>query len=326
MIFSLKKVQFFETLLKDFFQKAGRAELPWRKKGVTAYEVWVSEIMLQQTQVARVIPYYTRFLKKFPTVQSLAKASWEEFLPYYEGLGYYARGRNMLQSAQAVVTKYKGVFPKKKEGLLLLPGVGDYTASAILSFAYKKNTLAWDTNLKRVVGRFFYGSKNHPLETEKLEKLFTVPAFKLNAALMDFGSSVCTAKPKCANCPLQNLCIYFKNNGEQEKAAPKIKKTFPTRDAAVLLFIHQNHRKYYSSQKASFVPFSLSQRYNTRAAIKDFFLKKWGLRLAVRPPHKKIFKNGAPFLLINAQILAGKPPFSTFPKEVVTGYTKDNLK
>ena len=117
MIIRKEKLQFFEATLSDFFTKAGREHLPWRKKSITAYEVWVSEIMLQQTQVSRVVEYYTRFLMRFPTVESLAQVEWEVFLPYYQGLGYYARGRNMIKTAQAVVSQYSGVFPRdSKQG------------------------------------------------------------------------------------------------------------------------------------------------------------------------------------------------------------------
>src|SRR3989344_8172097 len=154
-----RKAGFFEEKLEDFFQKTGREHLPWRKKKITAYEVWVSEIMLQQTQVSRVIGYYTRFLKRFPNIGSLAKASWAAFLPYYDGLGYYDRGRNMLKAAKEVVEKHHGRFPRDAEALRRLPGIGPYTAAAIMSFAYGDEHLAWDTNLKRVIGRVFYGGR-----------------------------------------------------------------------------------------------------------------------------------------------------------------------
>lgn len=326
MALQKKKIQFFETVIEDFFRKSGRAELPWRKKNISAYEVWVSEIMLQQTQVSRVITYYTRFLKKFPTVQSLTKASWEEFLPYYEGLGYYTRGRNMIRTAEEIVKRHKGIFPKTKKELLALPGIGDYTASAILSFAYGKHVLAWDTNLKRVVGRFFYGSKGTVIDTEKLESVFITPSKKLNAGLMDFGSSICTAKPKCGNCPLQKQCLYFQGKGRKEAVLPKEKVTFPTEQAQALLFLHQNHKQYYSSRKSSFVPFLLPKNFTSRSAIKAFFLEKFKLQLSVRPPHKKIFLADKATLLVNAQILLGEPKFSIFPKSAVTEYTEYNLK
>jgi A/G-specific adenine glycosylase len=320
-----EKVQFFENILKDFFRVSGREELPWRKKGITPYEVWVSEIMLQQTQVSRVIGYYQRFLKKFPTVEKLAKTSWEEFVPYYEGLGYYARGRNMLKAAQTVVSEHGGKFPRNVAVLQEIPGIGPYTAAAIMSFAYGDKHLAWDTNLRRVVGRVFSGSKNASIDTEKLEHLFTLPRKTLNAAIMDFGSSICTARPKCGNCPLAPQCLYFKTKGRKEEKAVKEKDTFPTAEAQVILFLHENHKKYYSSRKKKFAPFVLPSAYNTRAAIKEFFLKQYGLQLAVRPVHKKLFFQGKPTLLINAQILTGKPIFTTFSKQAVAEYTKDNF-
>ncbi len=147
-----EKIEFFETILADFHRKAGREHLPWRRKGIGAYEIWVSEIMLQQTQVSRVIGYYEKFLARFPDVGTLAEASWEEFLPYYQGLGYYARGRNMLRTAKVVVSEYGGKFPKDVKKLEKLSGVGPYTAAAIASFAHGKNAIAWDTNLMRVTG------------------------------------------------------------------------------------------------------------------------------------------------------------------------------
>lgn len=320
-----KKVLFFEQIIADYYRKSGRFELPWRKKEVTPYEVWVSEIMLQQTQVSRVIEYYQKFLKKYPTVERLANTSWEEFLPYYQGLGYYARGRNMIKTAQVIVKEYGGVFPKTKEALVTLPGIGGYTAAAILSFGYGKNEIAWDTNLKRVVGRFFYGSKKARIETEKLHTLFTLPRKKLNAALMDFGSSICTSRPKCANCPLQKQCFYFQSGGVQEAIIPKEKNRIDARNAQVVLFLHENHKKYYSSQQKQFVPFLLPSTYNTRTGIKAFFWEKYQLQLSVRPPHKKFLHKKAPTLLINAQILAGNPPFACFPKQAVAEYTKDTF-
>lgn len=325
-----EKVSFFEKNILDFWKKSGRHELPWRvprgkalsgRKDISAYEVWVSEIMLQQTQVSRVIGYYERFLKKFPTVEKLAKANWSEFLPYYEGLGYYSRGRNMLKTAKLVVGQHGGVFPKSKEELMRLPGIGEYTASAILSFAYGSTHLAWDTNLKRVVGRFFYGSKQEVIDKEALEKKFKSPAKKMNAALMDFGSSICTARPKCSNCPLAKQCAYFKTQGRKEKGALFVPARFPTQEAQVYLFLHENHRQYYSDNSKRFAPFILPATYNTRAAIKEYFLKKYGLRLAVRPPHAKLWKDGIPILLVRAQILLGTPTFTIFPSSAVKEYT-----
>ncbi len=325
MALQKQKIQFFEAILKDYFQKSGRRELPWRKRDISPYEVWVSEIMLQQTQVSRVVDYYTKFLKRYPTVSHLARTSWEEFLPYYEGLGYYARGRNMLKAAQIIQEEYQGVFPRNKEKLIRIPGIGPYTAAAIMSFGYGDRHLAWDTNLRRVIGRFFYGAKNTPIETEKLEEAFTLPRRKLNAAVMDFGSSICTARPKCANCPLQRKCVYFQTSGIKEAVTRKEKSAFALQEAQVILFLHENHKKYYSSRRKKFLPFFLTSARNSRSAIKDFFLQEYGLQVSVRPPHKRLLLKGVPTMLVNAQILSGKPDFATFPKQAVAEYTKDNF-
>jgi A/G-specific adenine glycosylase len=316
-----QKITFFEEVISDFFRKTGRHELPWRRKGITPYEVWVSEVMLQQTQVTRVVSFYQRFLKKFPTVQLLGQASWEEFLPFYEGLGYYARGRNMLATAKIVTEKYGGIFPKTKKELLYLPGVGDYTASAILSFGYNKSYLAWDTNLKRVVGRFFFGNKKAEIPQEKLEKIFVTPRKKLNAALMDFGSLLCSARPKCANCPLQKQCEYVKTDGRHEPSKRNAVTTQATATHQIVI-LHEGHKKYFSSYKNIYKPFVLTQEILSRAATKKWFLDKYGLRVAVRPPHAKVLFEGNITIFTNAQILAGNHGFKSFSKVALTEYTK----
>ena len=327
-----EKIQFFEEHLADFFRKAGREQLPWRKKGVTAYEVWVSEIMLQQTQVVRVMIYYINFLKRFPKVEDLAKVSWAEFLPYYEGLGYYARGRNMLRSAQIIVTEYGGKFPRDRKLLETLPGVGPYTAAAIMSFAYGDNHLAWDTNLKRVIGRFFLGSKFLVTDNAWWEDKFTTPKQTMNAALMDFGSALCVARPKCEACSLRSRCLYYREMGRgeiQEKESTtkeKKEKTGDWKSARVLVFLHENHKKYFSSTKKHFRPFLLPAGYNSRADIKRYFLEKYGLTLAVRPPHQKLLVAGKPTLVVNAQILLGEPPFGVFSKNDIQEYNRSIVK
>jgi A/G-specific adenine glycosylase len=360
----------------DFYHKAGREHLPWRRAGITAYEVWVSEVMLQQTQVSRVIEYYTKFLTRFPTVAHLAKASWEAFLPYYAGLGYYRRGRNMLLTAQKVMDEFDGEFPRDKKLLLTLPGVGDYTASAILSFAYGDNHLAWDTNLKRVIGRFFYGDKDGDKILRQIrdgdETVFHVHAKELNAALMDFGSAICLGRPKCKVCPLSKQCVYFIQEGMRERkttinshsersegsrendarrgfatpssglqskhkvqvtnlnlrddnASAQDNETRKTdwKNAQVYLWLHENHKLYYSSHPKQFEVFVLSKAYNSRSGIKAYFKDNYGLDLAVRPPHAKRVIAGKPTLYMNAQILLGDPAFVTFSKEEVKAYNEN---
>lgn len=311
---STGKIGFLERVLRDFFRRAGREHLPWRARAVGAYEIWVSEIMLQQTQVSRVIGYYEKFLARFPTVGSLAQATWEEFLPYYRGLGYYARGRNMLATAKMIVETYDGKFPKDVNELGKLPGVGPYTAAAIASFAYGRNTIAWDTNLRRVVGRFFFGSRQAALPKEKLEDILSMKAKVFNAAMMDFGSAICTARPKCGICPLREKCAYFAEDGAREPRKEKERDKTDWRDARVFVFLHENHRKYYSSRKTKFVPFAIPPSHNTRAGIKDWFRDRHGLELAVRPPHRREMVDGKPTIFINAQVLSGTPEFAVFPK------------
>jgi A/G-specific adenine glycosylase len=288
--------------------------------------------MLQQTQVSRVIDYYTKFLQRFPTVQDVAKASWEEFLPYYTGLGYYRRGRNMLLTTQKVVSEFGGEFPRDKKLLLSLPGVGDYTASAILSFAYGENYVAWDTNLKRVIGRFFLGSKNLLCE----DITFSIHAKVLNAALMDFGSAICLGgRPKCDVCPLASKCMYFKEKGVREMqiqgSSYKLEPAQPAhekinwKNARAWIWLHKDHTLYYSAHKSRFAVFSLEAKYTSRASMKAYFKEQYGLDLAIRPPHKKVIIQGIPTLFINAQILLGEPQFATFSKEAVKRYNETIL-
>ncbi|KKQ55102.1 MAG: HhH-GPD family protein [Parcubacteria group bacterium GW2011_GWA2_38_13] len=307
-------MKFFEKNIKKFYFVYGRKNLPWRKK-VTDYSVWVSEIMLQQTQVSRVIEYYNNFLKKFPTIYHLARALWKEFFPYFKGLGYYRRAKCMLATAKIVVRHYGGIFPQEKTLLLALPGIGEYTANAILSFAFGKDVIAFDTNAKRVFGRFFYGSKNFVLHKEELEKKITLEKKVLNAAVMDFANIICTKKPKCEICPMRKKCMYYKTKGKKEFYA-KIKPIkFPAKIAQVHLWLHKDHRKYYSANPDFFKVFILPAPVNTRENIKQYFKKKYKLEISVRPPHKKVYIEGIPTLFINAQILLGKHHFGVFKKE-----------
>ena len=309
-----EKIEYFETRVTDFFEKAGREHLPWRKEGTTAYEIWVSEVMLQQTQVSRVIGYYDRFLKRFPTVEILAEASWEEFLPYYQGLGYYARGRNMLLAARVVVKKHGGVFPASIEELDALPGIGPYTAAAIASFAYDQNTLAWDTNLRRVAGRFFFGTKKSERVSE-LSGRFRERAKILNAALMDLGSGLCTGRPKCAACPLALKCRYRLERGKQEFSEKSVSGNpiaVDWTEAPTYIVLHAGHRRYFSENGKAYRPFVLPDGFTDRAGIKRWFLERHGLNVSVRPP-KKDARSGS--VLVNVQILSGEPAFTMYPRE-----------
>jgi A/G-specific adenine glycosylase len=197
---------FFVKASLLYFKKVGR-KLPWRKTR-QAYPIWVSEVMLQQTQVARGQEYYERFLKAFPNIQSLAKSSWPSLLRVWRGLGYYQRAKNMRSAAQQIIQFHKGRFPKDRDSLLQLPGVGPYTADAILSFAFGEARPAVDTNIRRVISRFFGIPQQRVME--KAEKIFALQSKSsrdLNQALMDIGATICKSKKAlCQNCPLAQHC------------------------------------------------------------------------------------------------------------------------
>jgi A/G-specific adenine glycosylase len=319
-----EKIQFVFPKILFWFQKNQRTGLPWRKKKRDPYGVWVSEIMLQQTQVSRVIPFYTRFLKKFPTVQSLAKASWEAFLPYYQGLGYYSRGRNMLKAAQTVVEEFGGQFPSEKSQLTDLPGIGEYTANAILSFAYNQPVLTFDTNHRKVWGRVLFGDKRADvLERDVLLGYDrTLPSAQVNEAFMDFANTVClNTNPRCEACPLKSKCTYYATNGALEKKLPKTSGALAAREARALVILHRDNRVFFSEKK-QFAPFVLPIGQASRSQIKEHFQKKYGLTLSVRPPFFKGFIAGQPTLLVKAQVLLGKHAFAEFEKSTYTAWLK----
>jgi A/G-specific adenine glycosylase len=212
--------------------KKNKRDLPWRKTR-DPYRIWVSEIMLQQTRVDTVIPYYDRFLKRFPDVTALARASLDSVLKAWENLGYYTRARHLHEAARVIATRHGGKIPDAKEQLLLLPGIGAYTAGAILSIAFEKPCAAVDGNVIRVIARLF--GMEEPVDGKDSRKEIAgiaqrlVPADEPGhfvQALMDLGSGICTPRgTDCPICPLAGLCIARKK-GIQE-AIPARKKAAP---------------------------------------------------------------------------------------------------
>jgi A/G-specific adenine glycosylase len=236
--------------LLRWFKKSGRA-LPWRKTR-DPYAIWVSEIMLQQTQVSTVIPYYQKFLKAFPTIRDLAKADLSKVLKVWEGLGYYSRARNLHHASKIVLNHFQGRIPENLKDLRGLPGIGKYTAGAILSIAYNRETPILDGNVKRVLSRLFAVSSN-PLRGKPEDLLWQLSeslipkgfASSFNQGLMDLGAMVCTPKgPQCSRCPVHLLC-KARASGEPERYPSKvIRKEIPhieaisaviTKDRKVLL-------------------------------------------------------------------------------------------
>lgn len=205
----------FRTHLLDWHHPSDRP-MPW-KQHPDIYWIWISEIMLQQTRVDQVIPFFERFIRRFPGLEDLAGASEEEVLKYWEGLGYYSRARNLHKASKVVAYELYGVFPKNMEGWLRLPGVGPYTAAAITSFAFNHPNAVIDGNVYRLLSRYF--GIYSPIDSTSGKKEFAAlakdliseaPPASWNQAMMDFGATVCKPnQPECSICPLNKDCYAF---------------------------------------------------------------------------------------------------------------------
>ena len=211
-----KDAQFSQRLLEWY--DAHKRDLPWRRLGHDPYAVWVSEIMLQQTTVAAVIPFYTRWMARFPTLRSLADAPLDDVLKHWAGLGYYARARNLHRGAQAVMALHNGQVPSETDALLSLPGVGRYTAGAIASIAFGRDAPILDANVVRVLSRVYAVAGDPKVSTAVQAQLWTLAeqlippgqARDFNQAMMELGALVCVpAAPKCAACPISSLCAAY---------------------------------------------------------------------------------------------------------------------
>lgn len=209
-----------------------KRDLPWRHTH-NPYHIFVSEVMLQQTQVDRVQVKYREFLTLFPSTRSLAQASVSQVITAWKGLGYNRRALYVQKTAQAVEEKYQGVFPNTIEQLLTLPGIGAYTARAILSFAFQQPVAMMDTNHRRFYQRVFFGIEQQPDKelTAFADKVLpTDTAYDWNQALMDFGSSICTTRlPRCGVCPLQQYCKAYPDI-LSVRVSQKKKKQIPFKD------------------------------------------------------------------------------------------------
>ncbi len=216
--------------LLQWFLKNARP-LPWRRK-YTPYEVWVSEIMLQQTQVETALPYFKHWMKTFPTVKSLAESDEKKVLKAWQGLGYYSRARNIHESAKLIMQKYNGNFPENYDDILSLKGVGRYSAGAIASIAFNQEKPIVDGNVLRVLSRVYAIKK--PIDVAKNRELFWELQTKLipkgqaryfNQALMELGALICSTKnPSCAVCPIQEFCKAAKNDTAENYPVRKFRK------------------------------------------------------------------------------------------------------
>ena len=236
----------FSRKVLAWFDQYGRTDLPWQQD-ISPYRVWVSEIMLQQTQVGTVIGYFERFLDRFPTVEALAAANEDDVLNLWTGLGYYSRARNMHAAAQMVIAA--GGFPANVAGLEALPGVGRSTAGAISSIAFGRPAPILDGNVKRVLTRY-RGIDGWPGAGENLKQLWALaqtlmPAERCGAytqAMMDLGATLCTrAKPACAICPINDECVARREGKTATIPAPKPRRNRPTRQTHMLLIESPAH-------------------------------------------------------------------------------------
>ncbi len=232
-----KDVQEFRGQILSWYDKHARI-LPWRAapgQKADPYHVWLSEIMLQQTTVGAVIPYFTKFLDKWPNVQALARAERDEVMSEWAGLGYYARARNLHKCAQVVAGELGGVFPQSEAALKDLPGIGDYTSAAIASIAFDKPATVVDGNIERVMARYFAVKDAVP----GAKKILKVHAHSLSdrrkdrpgdyaQALMDIGAGICTPRsPKCGLCPISKKCVAHKQGIEEELPVREKKSVKP---------------------------------------------------------------------------------------------------
>ncbi len=232
----------FAAELLAWYDLHGRKDLPWQRDP-TAYRVWVSEVMLQQTQVAAVIPYFQRFMQAFPTIQDLARAPLDEVLHLWTGLGYYARARNLHACARLLVTLHGGEFPSDIEAVIALPGIGRSTAGAILALARRERHPILDGNVKRVLARVF-GIAGDPGAAAVLAEFWRradacTPSSRVDAytqAIMDLGATLCTrSRPACTVCPLTGECVAAREGRQAELPGRKARRIRPKRESVLLI-------------------------------------------------------------------------------------------
>ena len=228
--------------LLAWYDRHGRKTLPWKRRR-DPYRIWVSEIMLQQTQVTTVIPYFSRFIKRFPDIKTLAHADLDEVLHLWTGLGYYARARNLHKAARIIVQEHRGIFPRAIEAVTDLPGIGRSTAGAILALAFGQRHPILDGNVKRVLAR--YHAIDAPLnKRETAERLWQLaekhtPRTRVadyTQAIMDLGATLCSrAKPRCADCPLRTSCHAFRLGTPQDYPVRTASREIPVKATRMLM-------------------------------------------------------------------------------------------
>ena len=318
---SAMKTEQFHQRIVSWYDEYGRKHLPWQQDK-TPYKVWVSEIMLQQTQVATVIPYFEAFMKRFPTIVDLANADQDEVLHHWTGLGYYARARNLHKSAQIVTDDYQGQFPTEFEQVLALPGIGRSTAGAILSLSLGQHHPILDGNVKRVLAR--HGAiAGWPGKREVEEQLWQLTqrltpkegVTKYNQAMMDIGASICTrSKPKCELCPVAIDCKAQLMGRQTDFPARKPKKSIPEK-LAFMLIVKEGDKVLMSKRPPAGIWGGLwcFPQFDSQSALEEFAKAK-GLTLKSNDPFDSFRHTFSHFHLNISAYIAEK---TTTPHEIM---------
>jgi len=287
------KAKNFQQTVLAWYQRHGRKDLPWQKK-ITPYRVWISEIMLQQTQVNTVIPYFEKFIKYYPDVNSLAAAHEDEVLHLWTGLGYYARARNLHKTAKMIVEKRQGKFPEDIALLQSLPGIGRSTAGAIASLSMKKHAPILDGNVKRVLSRVhmlkaYENQDKLWLLAEKYTPQKNTAAY--TQAMMDLGAMICVRnQPKCEMCPLSKYCKAYSQGQQNDFPGKRPAKKLPVKKIILLLLQNSEGKILLEKRPSTGIwggLWSLPEFHDEKNLIKDFH-QKYGIR-------PKKLKSLAPF-------------------------------
>lgn len=294
----MKNKKQFQQDLVQWFEKNQRI-LPWRNDK-NPYKIWISEVMLQQTKVDTVIPYFERFIKAFPTVEDLANANEQEVLKLWEGLGYYSRARNLHSGAKQVVQEFKGTFPQNLKEISMIKGIGPYTAGAILSIAFGKAEPAVDGNVMRVYARLFsiWEDIAKPKTRKTFEQLVydTIDEKKtssFNQGIMELGALICTpTSPKCDSCPVSSHCEAYKNKNQTDLPVKTKKKKGKTVELVVIVaenekgeaLIQQRDETGLLANLWEFPMIEKDVSISDQQNIQEFVKKKWNKEIEVGEP------------------------------------------
>jgi len=312
----------FADLLITWYAKSGRHHLPWQQSK-DPYSVWVSEIMLQQTQVATVIDYYHRFMKKFPTIKALAHADEEEVMQLWSGLGYYRRARFLHEGAQMIIDEMDGRFPSEFDMMIKIPGIGRSTAGAIAAFSFNQKKAILDGNVKRVLSRYFLITEWTGLP--KIEKKLWDYATSLlpnknidtyTQALMDLGATICNKKPQCELCPLKKTCLAFEKNKVHLVPVPRPKKKIPTECTHMVIIKHHDEILLVKRPEGGIWGglWSLPQFEDTSTTPKAWVKKTFGLETSLLEKNLKAsttfthFKLDITYSVLEAKLQRSKTP------------------